>query len=433
MPTTNESKPDTALLHLKVVRADGSVTTDQDLGVYYVGLVQKSKTWVRTPGYFAGMKKRSLVGFDLPMNDFTSFYYKLSSPPSELSLVSVESVSPEGVPSYSTTTYSGALTGSGYLGSLYPSFAPVTLPPIDLQYLDEKAKSRFLSEVKDQRVNLLQVVGERRQTIRLIESSIMRIVSAVSRLKARDYAGAARALGKVASSGRVKRFNRRVKHDYVSALADAWLELQYGWLPLIQDAKGAAEFIAQRALNEHRVRTVKSATSTRIDSKALPSQSGSPWIRKTVYRRVTVKYVAYYESSDAVHAATQLGLLNVPAVAYELTPFSFVLDWFLPLGTYLSNLDSTSGLTWKKGCKTVFERIVVQAQTLPSRTRYSGQSIGTVVAVSGTASMGEEIVNVTRTKMNSWPDIELPSFKNPASVVHVLNALALLKKTVRLK
>lgn len=45
-----------------------------------------------------------------------------------------------------------------------------------------------------------------------------------------------------------------------------------------------------------------------------------------------------------LHLASQLGLTNPASVAYELVPYSFVLDWVLPLGPFLSSLTDFSGL-----------------------------------------------------------------------------------------
>ena len=42
--------------------------------------------------------------------------------------------------------------------------------------------------------------------------------------------------------------------------------------------------------------------------------------------------------------ANQLGLVNPASVAWELIPFSFLVDWFLPVGKFLESYTDTVGM-----------------------------------------------------------------------------------------
>jgi len=46
-----------------------------------------------------------------------------------------------------------------------------------------------------------------------------------------------------------------------------------------------------------------------------------------------------------VQAFKRLGLLNPVAVLWEVVPLSFVVDWFIPIGTYLASLDAMAGVS----------------------------------------------------------------------------------------
>lgn len=48
--------------------------------------------------------------------------------------------------------------------------------------------------------------------------------------------------------------------------------------------------------------------------------------------------------------ASNLGLTNPAMVAWDLVPFSFVVDWFLPVGKFLNSFDSHYGFSLKHGC-----------------------------------------------------------------------------------
>lgn len=40
----------------------------------------------------------------------------------------------------------------------------------------------------------------------------------------------------------------------------------------------------------------------------------------------------------------QMGMTNLPALVYDAIPFSFVLNWLIPVGQYLSALDALQGI-----------------------------------------------------------------------------------------
>jgi hypothetical protein len=54
----------------------------------------------------------------------------------------------------------------------------------------------------------------------------------------------------------------------------------------------------------------------------------------------------------------QLGFTNPAAIAWEITPFSFVFDWFYQVGDYLNALSVLSGfefITYRWSALTIFE------------------------------------------------------------------------------
>jgi hypothetical protein len=47
--------------------------------------------------------------------------------------------------------------------------------------------------------------------------------------------------------------------------------------------------------------------------------------------------------------ANRLGVINPLAIAWELYPFSFVIDWFVPIGSVLTAATATAGLEFVSG------------------------------------------------------------------------------------
>ena len=52
----------------------------------------------------------------------------------------------------------------------------------------------------------------------------------------------------------------------------------------------------------------------------------------------------YYEMTEQMSAPRSLGLMDPLSVVWELIPYSFVVDWFIPIGTYLENLNTIPSL-----------------------------------------------------------------------------------------
>lgn len=111
---------------------------------------------------------------------------------------------------------------------------------------------------------------------------------------------------------------------------------------------------------------------------------------------------------------------------WEVLPFSFVVDWFLPIGPYLEALSTYQGLSFVRGYKTQFTK----SETQFSHS-YSGQHPGYSdkrVTLFSAGGLSWSQVKLNRTKLTSFPKPNLPSFKNPLSLTHAANGLALIQQ-----
>lgn len=135
---------------------------------------------------------------------------------------------------------------------------------------------------------------------------------------------------------------RRVSRDFGSA----WLEYIYGWAPMIQDIGVSVELLqgrvpplrcegnGPRLPYEYLYRGKTTSTSgSYVDSK------GSVCV--LVGAEVLV-------GNPNVNLARNLGFTNPASVLWELVPFSFVVDWFLPVQSFLENFDSSFGYEIQK-------------------------------------------------------------------------------------
>jgi hypothetical protein len=59
-----------------------------------------------------------------------------------------------------------------------------------------------------------------------------------------------------------------------------------------------------------------------------------------------------FVSNPNLYLANKLGFVNPGVIAWELVPFSFVIDWFVPVGNFLSQWTDFVGLTLQKAYTT---------------------------------------------------------------------------------
>lgn len=236
------------------------------------------------------------------------------------------------------TTYNGAAVADGYYYDAIPSW-----PPSFTSEMVRKARAK----IKDQDVNLAVAFGERAATASGVMDVVTTLTKTVRAIRRRDYERAMRELG-------LRKKNRK---GLPSEPSNVWLALQYGWLPLLSDVYGSCEALEKADENRDRYRaTVKASHSSKDHSnKVLTESVGTCYVEinkqvSTTYKGMT--RLDYVLRNPLLATMSQLGVTNPLEVAWELVPFSFVADWFVPVGRYLSDLDATIGWQFLGGSTT---------------------------------------------------------------------------------
>lgn len=310
--------------------------------------------------------------------------------------------------------YSGGLPWyqekyDGALSQLYfnvmPSFPTTTaLPGANSTY---RAEVECLLKVRDMSVNLLQTFAERQKTIDMVLDRTTRLYRAYRSAKRGKFRDAARTLG----------IDKRGKKT-----ASSWLELQYGWLPLMSDIHGGYEFLTGRRAVKgmlFNVRRTITDNDTQTKSDQTASWSMNANIQTKLVTKVSLWYTVEYE---ALAEASKLGLLNPLEIAWELTPWSFVVDWFLPVGNVLGALSATSGCSFKSGTLTRVLEQQIQCQVIPKNSMSGGNG----ATRSGSAEGSGKYFKMDRQVYSGTP-FPVLYVKNPLSVGHALNAVALIR------
>lgn len=289
--------------------------------------------------------------------------------------------------------------------------------------LDRRTIIALRNSMKDMRINVAQFIAERNQTINMIAQTAHDMAAAINALKKCDYVGAAKNLGVAASrKSRVsKKFKRQWEKDQARAIARGWLQLSYGWRPLIADAIGAAEALA-KAAEQYMFDKISTRRSQTL-SQTINTPLTSGWTGYNTEVRtmeISISYVLFYKvDMKLAGGMSSLGLTNPATIAWELMPWSFVIDWFVPIGNWIASLDAEAGTTFSTGTRS--QKVVIRNEGERNGYFRSGTT-----TLQGSARASVVRKAYTRGLLYSTPVAYLPYMKDPRSTEHWLNAAALL-------
>lgn len=270
------------------------------------------------------------------------------------------------------------------------------------------AQSNLLNSVKGHEFNLAVNAAQGRQTVDMVVNAITSIGGAISDLRKGRFENAARRFGVA------QRPSKLSEKD----ISGRWLELQYGWLPAISDVFEACK--AYEAITSG-PRVGRARGSVKRSSTQDCSESPSAY---HCYGLQRDSYSIVYEFTEQMSVARELGLSDPATVVWEIIPYSFVVDWFIPIGSYLENLNQIPTLS---------------GRFLTTKlTRYEGSNNGTMVPLSfhpwqKIPVINQSYVRLERTVSSSIP-VPKPQFNTLPSAMspsRIWNAIALVVQRIR--
>lgn len=147
------------------------------------------------------------------------------------------------------------------------------------------------------------------------------------------------------------------KKDY-SKLArqagDTWLEIHFGWLPILNDIYSISNAVTD-------VLYAKRPELFRIhgygESPVEFTNSNPEYADFSGTGKCYCAITGFYTIDD-VSAFNQqtMGLRNPAAAFWAAVPYSFVVDWILPVQSYFNALSATAGLQWLDGCRSTMQK-----------------------------------------------------------------------------
>lgn len=150
------------------------------------------------------------------------------------------------------------------------------------------------------------------------------------------------------------------------------LEYRYGWTPLVLDIVDSLKALYEttrraEATKRDFTRVYESKTAELSRSTNLTSSKGGGVFTGTLVmtHKVEIKAYAKYTLSNMNGFANRLndfGIFDIPVLAWELATLSFVIDWFVPIGDWLS------AATPKVGVEVIESGVVIASGKTVVRT-----------------------------------------------------------------
>jgi len=299
-----------------------------------------------------------------------------------------------------------------------PTVSPSNWDPALITNDDfEKLSNKNLLKLRDQKINVAVNMAELSKTAEGVAVFATKLLKSYRAFRRGDFK---RSLTEMGLSTR-----RRGKDA-----ASTWLELQYGILPLMGDIAGGYDELTRKTRQHgQRIRVM-----SRMELNTVVTEEGIEFSDDNFLAGVTLDYtqkgqlIYWYEVDNPVLlAASSVGLTNPAEIIWELTPWSFVLDWALPVGDYLGALTASQGFKFLGGTYTITSVQNNIRWCMPKPTFRSGQWNDISQSCSGRRVTAGK--NVLRSQIGTYvpPRAYMPRFKSPVSTKHALNALALLR------
>jgi len=229
-----------------------------------------------------------------------------------------------------------------------------------------KAYAKFVNKLHDS-AEMLVNLAEHRQANQMITTRVVQLARFARAIRRFRFGEAAAALGMSRQS--IQRMNLR---STSKALGNNWLEFHFGWSPLIGDIKTAMDILTS-GLPPFRIK-VKAAMDLPESSSSLSLSHGTT--SSTRYHEGFLIAAGISVENPNLWLANRLGLVNPLGLAWELVPFSFVLDWFVNLNDVLKSSSEFYGLNLINPYRTEF-RTVDHSETEYWRTFWMGSWITT--------------------------------------------------------
>lgn len=206
-----------------------------------------------------------------------------------------------------------------------------------------------------------------------------------------------------------RKARRRLQATDVSG---RFLEMRYAWEPALNDVYEASKAFEQISNGPRTTRTHKGQRVV-LNKTYWTNYCKVPQV-------ITAKRSYIFEMYEEMSVARQMGLGNPASILWERIPYSFVVDWFIPIGTYLELIGQIPFMTgrWLRTDSIKYES---------SGTFQADKSVGGWGPHTPLVDGAWEVFNLRRTVLSGPPDVPRPTLVVHGAVhgKRIANAIAL--------
>jgi hypothetical protein len=217
------------------------------------------------------------------------------------------------------------------------------------------------------------------------------------------------------SAAKFQRWEAYAARRVALQLAQARAEYVYGWKPLASTLVGMGEalrnppndtWLKVRGSAQERANYGVSVTGTYSNEKRV--------VNGTYFCTIEGFFVPL--SSQLLANLARISSLNPASLAWEVVPYSFVVDWFIDIGGWLRNVESAFvyGTSWKGGRVSQGHKFKSDLRSVVNRSDF----------VQDISAYAEQTC-FSRVNVASMPLPKPPTFKMDFGLDRTLNALAI--------
>lgn len=210
-----------------------------------------------------------------------------------------------------------------------------------------KAYAKLKSGLTGESASLGAFVGELGESCNMIAKRAIQLRQAYRSARRFDIAELAMVLGVTRKRRHRGMDASKAAKQYANDASGLWLEYSFGWKPMLGDMYNAAKVMTSEPPSGVQ------ATGSGFSRFFEPREHG--WYgTQHNYRCFTKMGATAYIENPNKFLLNQLGLANPVAIAWELIPFSFMVDWVFDVGSFIESFTDFYGLRIERPYTTHF-------------------------------------------------------------------------------
>lgn len=262
---------------------------------------------------------------------------------------------------------------------------------------------KALNEAADVNWDALTTLAEARETastLTTLARTGLELVRAAKRLDFKRLRKACR----LASKRRdlPSRFRKKAKQaSYnkgaaISSASEAWLTYRYGISPTLMDIQAVSKLLDD-GVNTPITRTIRVGRAYDKDRIYERDMSGNKRrimdLERKVIERCTLTLTV---KSPEWATGSTFGVTSPMSTVWEIVPFSFVIDWFLPIGDWIRALSVVPNVIFERGSVSISNKANVSIEIV-NRTQTDKNHY--------VANCSQRITSYSRTKLTRIPPV----------------------------